>query len=298
MKVIRTIPELRAFVADSRARSRRVGFVPTMGALHDGHLSLIRSAAGACDDVIVSIFVNPTQFDDAGDLQAYPRDEAHDLHLAAATGADVAFVPDSAEVYPPGFATSVRVSGVSERWEGESRGASHFDGVAVVVSKLLLMVMPDAAWFGQKDAQQIAVVRRLVTDLNIDVEILAGPTVRDADGLALSSRNTRLSADERDTALAISRSLRSVVTRADEGEVDAAALAEQGRAISQEAGVAIEYWAIVDPATFEPIDRVGEDAALAIVAGRVGAVRLIDNMTLPAAEAQNRTESPPSTSTV
>ncbi|GAA3907851.1 pantoate--beta-alanine ligase [Microbacterium invictum] len=288
MKVIRTIPELRAFVADSRARSRRVGFVPTMGALHEGHLSLIRSASGACDDVIVSVFVNPTQFNDAGDLQAYPRDEEHDIRLASDAGADVAFVPDRAEMYPPGFATSIHVGGVSERWEGESRGASHFDGVAVVVSKLLLMVMPDAAWFGQKDAQQVAVVRRLVSDLNVDSEIFAGPTVRDSDGLALSSRNTRLSAEERVTALGISRSLRSVVARADDGEVDAGVLADHGRAIAQDAGVDVEYWAIVDPATFEPVERVGEKVALAIVAGRVGSVRLIDNMTIPAVGAAGR----------
>lgn len=259
-----------------------------MGALHEGHLSLIRSASGACDDVIVSVFVNPTQFNDAGDLQAYPRDEEHDIRLASDAGADVAFVPDRAEMYPPGFATSIHVGGVSERWEGESRGASHFDGVAVVVSKLLLMVMPDAAWFGQKDAQQVAVVRRLVSDLNVDSEIFAGPTVRDSDGLALSSRNTRLSAEERVTALGISRSLRSVVARADDGEVDAGVLADHGRAIAQDAGVDVEYWAIVDPATFEPVERVGEKVALAIVAGRVGSVRLIDNMTIPAVGAAGR----------
>lgn len=283
MRVLRTTAGLREAIAAARTDGRRVGFVPTMGALHEGHLALIGSAVAACDDVVVSIFVNPTQFNDAGDLHAYPRDEERDLRLAASAGADIVFVPDAGEVYPPGFATSIHVGGVSERWEGESRGASHFDGVALVVAKLLLAVSPDAAWFGQKDAQQIAVVRRLVADLGIAVDIVAAPTVRDPDGLALSSRNARLSPDERAQALALSRSLREVESLARGGQTDAAALAGRGLAIASAAGVDVEYWAVVDPDTFEPVAHVGRAPALAIVAGRVAAVRLIDNITIAAA---------------
>lgn len=280
MNLVRTVAEMRELVAASRAEGRRVGLVPTMGALHDGHLALIRAAAGQCDDVVVWIFVNPTQFNDPGDLKAYPRDEQRDIQLAEAAGATVVFAPEPHEVYPEGFATSIHIGGVTQRWEGESRGASHFDGVAVVVCKMLLMVTPDAAWFGQKDAQQVAVVRRLVCDLNIDVDIRTIATVRDVDGLALSSRNARLSPEERVTALGISRSLRDIAARVTDGETDAASLADRGRTLAAESGVAVEYWGIVDPGTFEPLERVGDDEALAIVAGRVGDVRLIDNITL------------------
>lgn len=252
-----------------------------MGALHDGHLALIRAAAAECDEVVVSIFVNPTQFDDVGDLLAYPRDEAGDIESARRAGARTVFVPGADEVYPPGLATSVHVGGVSERWEGEARGASHFDGVALVVCKLLLMVGPAVAWFGQKDIQQVAVVQRLVADLNIPVDVRVVPTVRDPDGLALSSRNVRLDREERVAALALSGSLREVALAAAAGERDARRLSERGRAMLEESGVATEYWAIVDPQTFEPLERLGGGEALAIVAGRVGDVRLIDNATIP-----------------
>jgi pantoate--beta-alanine ligase len=283
VRVIRTIEQVRAFVRAARAAGRTVGLVPTMGALHEGHQTLIRAAARECDDVVVWTFVNPTQFDDPADLRAYPRDEAHDLALAAEAGATVVFAPDAAEVYPPGFATTIHVAGITERWEGESRGTAHFDGVALVVCKMLLMVGPDAAWFGQKDAQQVAVVRRLVTDLDIPTGIRTVPTVRDADGLALSSRNARLTPAARDAALGISRSLRAVIERVEGGTTSAALLARAGRAIAEAAGVAVEYWAIVDPTTFEPVEEVGSRPTLAIVAGEVGGVRLIDNMPLPPA---------------
>lgn len=280
--VLRTVEAVRAHVRAARAAGRSVALVPTMGALHEGHRSLIRAAAAECDEVVVWIFVNPAQFTDPGDLRAYPRDEQHDVALAGATGATAVFAPDAGEVYPSGFATSIHVGGVTERWEGESRGASHFDGVALVVCKMLLMVGPDLAWFGEKDAQQVAVVRRLVADLNIPTGIRTAPTVRDGDGLALSSRNTRLSAAGRERALGISRSLGAVTDRAATGETSAATLAAYGRAIAESAGVAVEYWAIVDPATFEPRERVGEAPVLAIVAGEVDGVRLIDNAPIPA----------------
>ena len=207
MRTLRTVAELRAALDPARRAGRRIGLVPTMGALHDGHLSLIAQARAATDVVVVSLFVNPTQFDDAADLSAYPRDEARDARLAAEAGADVLFAPPTTEVYPQGFATSVRVAGITAPLEGESRGEEHFAGVATVVAKLLNMVQPDVAFFGQKDAQQVAVIRRLVRDLDIPVRIEVGATVREPDGLALSSRNARLRNGERERAAALPRAL-------------------------------------------------------------------------------------------
>jgi pantoate--beta-alanine ligase len=250
-----------------------------MGALHEGHLALIRTAAEENDEVVVSIFVNPTQFNDAADLDAYPRTEDRDLELAQAAGATLLFVPSAAEMYPADFATSVHVGGVSERWEGATRGASHFDGVALIVTKLLVAVWAETAYFGQKDAQQVAVVRRLAADLNLPTWIAALPTVRDADGLALSSRNARLSADDREAALSLSRSLQRAYDLVAAGERDTAILEAEARRILLDAGAGIEYWAIVDPSTFEPLPEV-MPGALAIVAARVGLIRLIDNAPL------------------
>jgi pantoate--beta-alanine ligase len=237
MRTVRTVAELRGALAEPRRAGRRIGLVPTMGALHEGHLSLIDRAAASCDVVVVTLFVNPAQFDEATDLAAYPRDEARDAHLAADAGADLLFAPAPEEVYPSGFATTVTVGGVGATLEGEARGAAHFAGVATVVCKLLNMARPDVAFFGQKDAQQVAVIRRLVRDLDIPVEIQTGATVREADGLALSSRNARLRGDERERALALRRALDAVRAGAAAGERDPAALAAAGRAAMTAYGV-------------------------------------------------------------
>jgi pantoate--beta-alanine ligase len=241
--------------------------VPTMGALHEGHLSLIRTARAECDEVVVSLFVNPRQFNEAADLAAYPRDEARDAALAAESGADLLYAPSVEEMYPDGFATTVAVSDVGARLEGAQR-PGHFDGVATVVTKVLNIVAPEVAYFGQKDAQQVAVIRRLVCDLDLPVRVEALPTVREPDGLALSSRNRYLSPAERSSALALSRALHRV-----EATGDVAA----GRAVlDAEPGVRTDYLERVDPATFRP-DPGGP---LVVVAARVGTTRLIDNLTL------------------
>ena len=280
MRTVRTVAALRAALDEPRRVGRRIGLVPTMGALHAGHLSLIERARTTCDEVVVTLFVNPTQFGDAADLDGYPRDEASDALLAEAAGADLLFAPAPAEVYPPGFATTVTVDGVSGPLEGESRGPGHFAGVATVVCKLLNMAQPDVAFFGQKDAQQVAVIRRLVRDLDIPVEIEVGATVREPDGLALSSRNVRLRGDERERAAALRRALDAVQARAAAGERDADALAAAGRAAMTALSVEPEYVALVAPDTFAPVRSVGDERVLVAVAARVGDVRLIDNDTL------------------
>jgi pantoate--beta-alanine ligase len=285
MKAVRVVEELRSVLSDARSGGASVGLVPTMGALHDGHLSLIRRARDQCDEVVVSVFVNPTQFDQRADLDRYPRDEARDRALAADAGADVLFAPSAEEVYPPGFATAVEVSGVSERLEGAARGSAHFRGVATVVAKLLAIVQPDVAYFGQKDAQQVVVIRRLVTDLNLPVRIEALATVRDADGLALSSRNALLTASQRERALALptaltdARALIAAGVRSGEAIVAAAERALRAREVE------IDYVALVDPDTFEELSCLDGDGLLAI-AGRVGSVRLIDNTPVSALPAQ------------
>lgn len=299
--VVATVGGLRTRLASARARGRRIGLVPTMGALHEGHLRLIREASASCDEVVVSVFVNPTQFDDPADLAAYPVDLDADAALASRAGASVVFAPDVAEMYPPGFATTVRVTGVSERWEGAARGAQHFDGVATVVAKLLGIVRPDTAWFGQKDAQQVAVVRRVVADLNLPVAVAVVDTVRESDGLAMSSRNIRLAPGDRERAGMLWRTLADARSAVAAGERDARALAAAAARTLSSAGIATDYWAVVDPVTFEPLDRVAP-GALAILAAWVGPVRLIDNAPLldaePRSAAQNSTDSPPSTSSV
>ncbi len=260
--------------------------MPTMGALHEGHLSLVRRARAECEVVVVSLFVNPAQFNERADLDRYPRDEARDAELAATTGADVLFAPSVEEVYPHGFATSVEVLGVSERLEGASRGAEHFRGVATVVAKLLGMVQPDVAYFGQKDAQQVAVIRRLVADLNLPVAVEALPTVREADGLAMSSRNALLTPEQRERALALSRALVAARRTAAGGEHTAEALlgaAEQELAVE---GLELDYVALVDPETFEPVQQLQRPALLALAA-RVGGVRLIDNAAIEPAAVRN-----------
>ncbi len=285
MKTIRTVAELRAELAPLRRAGRTIGLVPTMGALHDGHLSLMRRALEVCDVVVVSLFVNPTQFTEAADLDLYPRDEARDAALAAELGVAYLFAPATAEVYPAGFATSVSVAGASAGLEGEHRGAAHFDGVATVVTKLLNMVGPDVAYFGQKDAQQAVVIRRLVRDLDLPVRIEVCPTVRGADGLALSSRNALLSADERQRATALHRALSAVRAAAgatSPAGADVASVLAAGRAVLDDAGVDVEYLSLVDPETMEPLEELSGDA-LAVVAARIGTTRLIDNVLITTA---------------
>jgi pantoate--beta-alanine ligase len=279
MRTIRTIAELRAHLAGARMQGRTVGLVPTMGAFHAGHHSLIRAARAAHDELVVSLFVNPAQFTESADLAAYPRDEARDAAEAQALGVDVLFAPPVEEIYPAGFATTVHVDGLTNVLEGVHRGAGHFDGVCTVVAKLLNIVAPDAAYFGQKDAQQVAVVKRLVRNLDLPARIEVLPTVRDADGVALSSRNQLLSATERERARALSRGLRNAAALVADGERDADALTEAARAELAGAAVTAEYVALVDPESFEPLTRLDGPAVLA-VAARVGAVRLIDNVPL------------------
>lgn len=272
MRVIRDVGTLRTALADGG----RTGLVPTMGAFHEGHLSLIRAARAACDLVVVWLFVNPTQFNEAADLANYPRDEERDAALAAASGADILFAPTVEQVYPAGFATTVTVAGLGETLEGAHR-PGHFAGVATVVAKMLNMAGPDVAYFGAKDAQQVAVVRRMVRDLDIPTRIEVLPTVRDADGLALSSRNVRLDAEERGRATALYRGLCAGRAALAAGEHDAAALTKLVEETLVRAGVAVEYVVVVDADTFEPVARV-ERPALVVVAGWVGATRLIDNL--------------------
>lgn len=272
MRIIRTIGELRT--ASQGAAS--IGLVPTMGALHEGHLSLVRAARAENALVVVSVFVNPTQFTDPADLAAYPRTEARDAELAAGAGADIVFAPNATEMYPEGHATSVHISGrITEVLEGASR-PGHFDGVATVVSKLLIAAQATRAYFGQKDAQQLRVVQRLVRDLRLPTEIVPCPTSREPDGLARSSRNTRLSVPDRGRALAISRALEAAAAVLAAGEHRAVALIAVITEILAGAGLEPEYVAIVDPETLE--DRVTVEApVLCAIATNVGAVRLIDN---------------------
>lgn len=292
MRTVRTVDELRGLLFPARREGRRIGLVPTMGALHDGHLSLIGRARAECDMVVVSLFVNPAQFDEHADLDRYPRSERRDVELASQAGADVMFAPSADEVYPPGFATAVEVLGVSDHLEGAARGAGHFRGVSTVVTKLLGMSMPDVAYFGQKDAQQVVVIRRLVADLNLPVRIQVCPTVREVDGLAMSSRNARLSVSERSQALALHDALQAAAKRAGEGERSAGVLVDAARAAMSARGVEPEYIALVDPETFEPCQDLQHEALLALAA-RVGETRLIDNAILrPSAVANPRQPDP------
>ncbi len=285
MRTIRTVAEMRAHVQRVRAGGATIALVPTMGAFHAGHHSLIRAARKRADEVVVSLFVNPRQFEEGADLAAYPRDEARDAAAAAELGADVLYAPTLEEVYPDGFATSVRVQGLSDVLEGAERGPGHFAGVCTVVAKLLNVVAPDVALFGQKDAQQVAVLRRMVKDLDIPVTLDVLPTVRDADGLALSSRNVHLSAAERSRALALSRALRAAEAAAAGGAGDPEAL--RAAAAAELDGVEPEYIAVLDPDTFQPITESG-GRVLVAVAARFGSTRLIDNTIIHTAATRQR----------
>jgi pantoate--beta-alanine ligase len=262
-----------------RREGRRLGFVPTMGALHEGHLSLVRAAKTACDVVAASIFVNPTQFGPNEDLVKYPRSFDRDCELLEREGVELLFAPSVEEMYPAGAVTWVTVGGLSERLDGRSR-PGHFRGVTTVVAKLFNIVEPDAAFFGQKDAAQVAIIRRMVRDLDLPVEIVVCPIVREADGLAMSSRNAYLDPEQRKRALVLHRSLMRVQRLAEGGERDAAKLLAAGRAeFAGEAAVRLDYFEIVDPDTLDSVQDVSGGARVA-VAAVVGSTRLIDNVLL------------------
>lgn len=281
MDIVRTVVDLRRSVAALRVEGRRVALVPTMGALHEGHLSLIDLARRDGHAVVVTLFVNPAQFGAGEDLSRYPRDEGRDAALVAERGAALLFAPEAGEVYPPGFATSIGVGGPSAGLEGAAR-PDHFGGVATVVAKLLLAARPDRAVFGQKDAQQVAVVRRMMRDLHLDdIELVVGPTVREPDGLAMSSRNAYLGPEDRAAAAALHRGLTAAAALAAAGERDAAVLESAAAgAIDAEPRCDLEYAAVVDPDDFTPLSSLDRPALLA-VAARVGPARLIDNVPLP-----------------
>jgi len=276
VRTLRTVADVRAAVSRARRAGASIGLVPTMGAFHEGHLSLMRQARERCDRVVVSLFVNPAQFNEQADLDGYPRHEDRDAALAAGAGVDFLFAPPAEAVYPPGFSTTVSVAGVTEALEGAVRGRGHFDGVATVVTKLFNIVSPDVAYFGQKDAQQVAVIRQLVRDLDMAVQIEVCPTVREHDGLAMSSRNARLSGSERTRATALARALASAKDQVAAGEQDAAAIRASAIAALASGGVEPEYFELVSPDTLAPVQRI-EGEVLALVAARVGATRLIDN---------------------
>ena len=278
MKIIHTATEFREA---ERAAERPLGLVPTMGYLHAGHLSLVRRARADNRTVAASVFVNPAQFGANEDLSTYPRDLEGDLEKLRREGADLVFAPSAAEMYPPGFSASVDAGAIAERLEGASR-PGHFRGVATVVCKLLAIARPDNAYFGQKDAQQLLVIRRVNADLNLGANIVAMPTVRDPDGLALSSRNARLSADARQSALALPRALRLAESLYADGARDANAMrALMAATLNAAPGVAMEYVSVADAQTLAELDVIDSDRpALASLAARVGGVRLIDNAVL------------------
>ena len=280
MKVLKTIAEMRAACAEARGGGRRLGFVPTMGALHAGHLSLVRAARAQCDAVAASIFVNPTQFGPNEDLAAYPRTFERDRGLLEKEKVDLLFAPSVEEMYPQGAVTWVTVEGLSEKLCGRSR-PGHFRGVTTVVSKLFHIVQPDVAFFGQKDAAQAVIIKKMVRDLDLPVEIVVCPTVREADGLALSSRNAYLDPAQRRSALVLSRALRRVEELAEKSERRSAALIEAAQQVfAEEPAVRVDYVEIVDNETLEPVADVS-GGALVAVAAFVGTTRLIDAVVLP-----------------
>lgn len=280
MQTIHTGKELRTWVAAARASGKTIGFVPTMGALHAGHISLVQAAKTSCDVVVVSIFVNPTQFGPNEDFAKYPRTLEKDSTLLAQENVDVIFAPSVEEMYPQDASTFVEVEGLSNKLDGASR-PGHFRGVATVVSKLFLMVAPHRAFFGQKDAAQVAVLKKMVRDLQFDLEIVVCPIVREQDGLALSSRNMYLSETERKQALILSQSLNRVVASLKSGVASTEKLiAEAKTSLAQEPDVRIDYIVAVDPLTLEHVETVEKDVLFAVAAW-VGKTRLIDNVTLP-----------------
>ena len=276
MEIVRNIEDLRQAVAKLRISGAPVAMVPTMGALHAGHIALVDAARARGAQVVVSIFVNPTQFAPNEDLDAYPRREAADVAMLEAAGAALLWAPDVATMYPQGFATSIRVGGVSERWDGAAR-PGHFAGVATVVTKLLQQVRPDIALFGEKDYQQLAVIRRMVADLDMGIDIVGVPTQRDDDGLALSSRNAYLTAGERTAALALPRALGEAKTTIEGGGDVGNALAAAVARLAKAGFDPIDFVALVDAATLEPVETLSAPARL-LAAARLGRTRLIDNL--------------------
>jgi len=278
--VARSKAELRDALEPAHQQAETIGLVPTMGYLHDGHLSLLTAARKRCEVVVMSLFVNPAQFGPNEDLASYPRDEARDLELAQRAGVDVVYAPPAEEVYPDGFATNVEVGGrLTEVLDGapESRGPAHFRGVTTVVAKLFNTVGPDVAFFGQKDAQQAVVIQRMARDLDFPVEIEVLPTVREPDGLAVSSRNAYLAPRDRERAIALSRALRAAEAVAAGGEPRAAPALDAARAELERAGIEPEYLEARDAENLAPVERLNGRPVLIAVAARVGAARLIDN---------------------
>jgi pantoate--beta-alanine ligase len=283
VRIVRTRADLRDALEAPRQRGRRIGLVPTMGSFHEGHLSLMRRAREDCDIVVVSLFVNPTQFGEGEDLAAYPRDEERDLELAAREGVDLVWIPDAEQMYPEGFATAVEVSGdLTGVLEGdpEQRGPSHFRGVTTVVAKLFNSVQPDVAYFGRKDAQQAAVIRQMAHDLDFPIRIEVLPTVREDDGLALSSRNAYLDPEERERAAAISRALRAAERAARDGETATSALVDAARKELRSAGIEPEYVEARSAEDLTPVAELNGRPVLVAVAARVGRARLIDNVVI------------------
>lgn len=279
MEIVRRVHAMKEIAARARTTRRKIGFVPTMGYLHDGHLSLVRRVKDVSDIVVVSVFVNPTQFGPGEDLETYPRDLARDADLCVAEGVDYLFTPEASEIYPLGSCTVVEALGLADVLEGASR-PGHFRGVATVVLKLFEIVKPHVAAFGQKDAQQAVIVRRMVADLMLDVEILVLPTVRDEDGVALSSRNAHLTDDERLAARAIPLAMRAAEKRVGDGEWDAEAVIEAARTVLEsEPRLSVDYVALVDPVTLQAVGELTGEAFL-LLAVRVGKTRLLDNATL------------------
>lgn len=276
METVRTVPQLRQFVGRHRAAGRRIALVPTMGALHAGHLSLLATAKRHADVLMASIFVNPRQFGPNEDFDRYPRTEASDSALLADAGCDLLFAPSVGEIYPDGFATNVSVSGLGDGLCGAAR-PGHFDGVATVVCKLLNMAAPDVAVFGEKDWQQLAIIRRAARDLDIPAAIIGSPTVRDADGLALSSRNAYLSADERARAVALPRALQTAAAAIAGGAAVAPALAAAQDAVLAAGFSSVDYLLLADADSLQPLDTTPSNPARIFVAARLGATRLIDN---------------------
>src|SRR3984885_5451502 len=281
MKICKTINEMRSATREAHRVGKSLGFVPTMGALHEGHLSLVRAAKSACDVVAVSIFVNPLQFGPTEDLAKYPRTFEHDAGLLEKEAVDILFCPTPNEMYSAGAVTYVTVEGLSDRLCGRSR-PGHFRGVTTVVAKLFHIVEPDKAFFGQKDAAQSTIIRQMVHDLNLPVEIVVCPIVREPDGLAMSSRNVYLTPPERKSALVLHRSLMEIKNRFDRSERNAAKLIATGKQLLfKEANVRLDYLEIVDPSTLDPVTQLNKPALVA-VAAVVGHTRLIDNIVLPA----------------
>jgi pantoate--beta-alanine ligase len=277
LDIVRTIPDLRGHIADWRNAGDRVGLVPTMGALHEGHMALVRAARAECGRVVATIFVNPKQFAPNEDLDAYPRREAADLAMLQAAGVALVFMPAVAEIYPPGFATTVRVAGLTDCLCGAHR-AGHFDGVATVVTKLLLQSLADTAYFGEKDYQQLLVVRRLARDLDIPVQIAGVPTVREADGLALSSRNAYLSPKERRIAPGLAQVLRRIAAALSAQPDAVVRETARGSADLEQAGFAVEYLEIREAEALAPVAATVTAPARAFGAVHLGRTRLIDNI--------------------